>query len=255
VDLKARNSGPYRGSSKPLRFLIFNIKQTFYIGGRPHTVWFPPDAGGVTLGERAGLERRLSNNRPPVPVQREFAAGETILRMRVVTGDHLFVNRVRFNFRRPERGDIVVFETTGITGLAQDQFYIKRLVGLGGEEIQVGDDRHLIINRTNRLDAATPRFEFVYGFDPAKPPEDSHFSGHVNGKQADLHGHSSQLAPLFPNQDAVLNVPNGRLIVMGDNTMNSLDGRSWGTFDERKVIGNASFVYWPISKRFGWGFR
>jgi len=250
MEFKAKNSGVYRGSSKPWRLLIFTIKQTFYIGNQAHTVWFPPDGGGVTLGQRAGLEDSTGR-----PGSKQFNAGDEVMRLRVVSGDHLFVNRVKFNFRKPDRGDIIVFETTGIKGLQPDQFYIKRLIGLGGEEIQVGNDRHLIINETNRVDASTSHFEFVYGFDPSAPPKDSHFSGHVNGTVAAQYGYSRQLAPLFPNGDAVLKVDEGNLIVMGDNTLNSLDGRSWGTFDESKVIGNASFVYWPISDRFGWGFR
>ncbi|MCU0771518.1 MAG: signal peptidase I [Verrucomicrobia bacterium] len=250
LSLKAKSSGVYNGSTRPMRLLIFNIRQTFFIGGRAHTVWFPPDGGGATLGQRAGLEDMYGRS-----LGRYFNAGEEVMRLRVVSGDHLFVNRVQYNFQRPERGEIVVFETTGIQGLQQDQFYIKRLVGLGGEQIRIGNDRHLIINETNRLDAATPRFEFVYSFNPARPPADSQYSGHVNGDVGAAHGHSKQLAPLFPDENAVLTVPKGNLIVMGDNTMNSLDGRTWGTFDERKVIGNATFVYWPISKRFGWGFR
>ena len=249
MELKAKNSGIYSGSSKPMRFLIFTIKQTFFIGGQPHTVWFPPDGGGVTLGQRAGLEDHSRR-----PVAREFKAGDEVMRLRVVSGDHLFVNRVKFNFRKPDRGDIIVFETTGIQGLAQDQFYIKRLVGLGNEVIRMGNDRHLVVDGV-RLDATTPGFAFVYGFNPLDPPEDSHFSGHVNGAVAQKFGYSPQLAPLFPNESARLVVPEGNLIVMGDNTLNSLDGRSWGTFDERKVIGNAAFVYWPISTRFGWGFQ
>ncbi len=250
VSLRARTSGIYNGSSQPLRLLIFNIRQTFYIGGKAHTVWFPPDGGGATLGQRAGLEDFSRRS-----LARQFNAGEEVMRLRVVSGDHLFVNRVQYNFRKPRRGEIVVFETTGIQGLQQDQFYIKRLVGLGGERIQIGNDRHLVINETNRLDAATPRFEFVYSFNPKQPPADSEYSGHVNGAVAAAYGYSTHLAPLFPDDQSVIRVPKANLIVMGDNTLNSLDGRTWGTFDERKVIGNASFVYWPISKRFGWGFR
>ena len=249
MELTAKNAGVYNGSSKPLRLLIFTIKQTFFIGGKPHTVWFPPDGGGVTLGQRAGLEDTSGR-----PIQRQFNAGDEVMRLRVVSGDHLFVNRVKFNFRKPDRGDIIVFETTGIEGLVQDQFYIKRLVGLAGEQIRIGDDRHLIVDG-ERLDASTPGFEFVYGFNPSDPPRDSHFSGHVNGTVAAQYGFSRKLAPLFPDQDTGLRVPEGNLIVMGDNTLNSLDGRSWGTFDAHKVIGNAAFVYWPISDRFGWGFR
>jgi signal peptidase I len=40
---------------------------------------------------------------------------------------------------------------------------------------------------------------------------------------------------------------------MGDNTMNSSDSRFWGDFPGGQVIGKSFFVYWPITKRFGWG--
>lgn len=150
-----------------------------------------------------------------------------------------------YNFRPPERGEIIVFETKGIDNLPQDQFYIKRLVALGGERVQLGEDRHLIING-KRLDASTPHFENVYGFNPKEPPRDSHYSGHVN---------LPYLAPYFQDHpDGVMVAPN-HFMVMGDNTMNSLDSRAWGDFPASNVIGKAFFVYWPITDRFGWGNR
>jgi hypothetical protein len=50
-------------------------------------------------------------------------------------------------------------------------------------------------------------------------------------------------------------------MVMGDNTMNSLDSRAWGDFSEASVIGKSAFVYWPFLSqgqrpgRFGWSHR
>jgi Signal peptidase, peptidase S26 len=44
-------------------------------------------------------------------------------------------------------------------------------------------------------------------------------------------------------------------MVMGDNTVNSLDSRAWGYFPSDYVIGRSFFVYWPITERFGWGYR
>ena len=135
--------------------------------------------------------------------------------------------------------------------MPQDQFYIKRLVALGDENVQIGNDRHLIING-HRLDASTPHFANVYGFDPDQPPAESEYSGHLNEVVAEAAGRPG-LAPLFPNQDASYTVDADHYMVMGDNTVNSFDSRSWGEFPAGNVIGKSFFVYWPITDRFGWG--
>ena len=206
-------------------------------------MWFPPDYGGQTLEQRAGLRKGHF-----------YHQGEAIVKLLVNAGDHLFVDRLTYNFVPPSRGQIVVFETKGIPeerrvtsywNIPDDQFYIKRLVGLSGENIQVGDDRHLVIDG-KRLDATTPHFENVYGFDPKTGPHDSHFSGHVSAKT------SGQPIPLFKDGSTVYQVAEGNVMVMGDNTMNSLDSRFWGDFPATSIIGRAFSVYWPITDRFGW---
>jgi signal peptidase I len=138
-----------------------------------------------------------------------------------------------------------VFETTGISALPQDQFYIKRLVALGGERVQIGDDRHLVVNG-ERLDASTPHFENVYSFDPNQPARESQYSGHVK---------LAYLAPLFTDRAEGVSVSPDHFMVMGDNTLNSRDSRDWGDFPSKNVIGKSFFVYWPITDRFGWGHR
>jgi len=63
-----------------------------------------------------------------------------------------------------------------------------------------------------------------------------------------------KLTPLFQDERADYTVGPDRYIVMGDNTMNSLDSRYWGDFPATNVIGRSFFVYWPITDRFGWGY-
>ena len=246
VHVVAQNDGVLESVDAPFRILIFNIWQTLVVGGRTYTIWFPPDYGEQPLEMRAGLRIHSQS----------FHAGEDIVKIRVSAGDHLFVDRVSYNFRPPERGEIIVFATEGIQGLRQDQFYIKRLVALGNEKVQIGDDRHLIING-HRLDAATPHFEKVYNFDPHQPPRESLYSGHVNEKVLrDYYPNfPGTLAPLFPDASAAFQVQPDHYMVMGDNTMNSLDSRYWGDFPATNVIGKSFFVYWPITDRFGWGYH
>ncbi len=245
IRVVAQADGMVDSVSPPVKFLIFNIKQSLTIGGVEHTLWFPPDFGEQALVKRAGLDPT-----------RVYHAGDEVLKMKVSAGDHLFVDRLAFNFRKPKRGEIVVFETKGIDHpqMPQDQFYIKRLVVLPNEKVQIGDDRHLIING-ERLDAGTPHFERVYGFDPSQPPHESQFSGHVNGTVATKFGLYPNLAPNFPDAATVYDNDGERYMVMGDNTCNSFDSRAWGSFPAQNVIGKSFFVYWPLTDRFGWGNR
>ena len=224
-------------------FLIFNLWQTFSIGGVQQTMWFPPDFGEQPIEKRAGIF---------LDPEHIYHKGDDVFNMKVCAGDHLFVNRWSYNFRKPERGEIIVFLTKGIEGLPQDQFYIKRMVVKPGERVSIGDDRHLVING-QRLDASTPHFENVYGFNPNTPPRESQYSGHVNGTVDAKFGLIPNLAPLFPDAQTVFNNDTDSYMVMGDNTCNSLDSRTWGTLPAKNVIGKSFFVYWPITSRFGWG--
>jgi len=227
VHLKAEVDGEVEKIGKPTGFILFNLKQEIVIGGKVHTIWSPPDYGSQSLESRGGVR-----------VGQSFRKGDDVVKMRIVRGDHLFVDRLTYNFRRPTRGEIVVFATKHIQhpAVPQDQFYIKRLIGLSGERVEIRDDRHVWINGS-RLDANTPRFENVYSF--SAPPQDSHYSGHVN----------------FGYERFALDVPKNRLVVMGDNTVSSLDSRAWGSFPLEDVIGKSAFVYWPLSERFGWSHR
>ncbi len=248
IDLVAPEDGQLQSVSAPAHFLLFNLKQDYVFNNQSHTVWFPPD----DLFQRAGYQINSDGKivYSPDPL---IKAGRPIVRLKVVAGDHLFVDRVSYNFRHPRRGEIIVFETRGIGNdyatLPQDQFYIKRLVALPAERVQIGDDRHLNIDG-HRLDTNTPHFEKVYGFDPSQPPRESHYSGHLNGIYAP-YGDAMRFAPLFRNDNAVYNVRPGHYMVMGDNTLKSLDSRVWGDFPETNVIGKYFFVYWPFSTRFG----
>ncbi len=232
----ARADGPLQALEAPQTLLPFVKRQRLLVGDQWYTIWFPP----ADLGQMTGWQQGQT-----------FHQGEDILKLKVTAGDHLFVDRLTYNFRHPRRGEIIVFISSGIPLLIQDTYYIKRLIGLSGDHLRIGNDRHVVVNG-QRLDASTPHFDKVYNFGPI--PLIDHYSGHVNGVVGAQYSRA-ELAPLFPNETAENIVGPNRYLVMGDNTMNSFDSRAWGDFPRQKVIGKSFLVFWPFTSRLGWGSR
>jgi signal peptidase I len=253
----APQDGEVINAGQPEHFLRFFNKQTVFVRYRDGSdaaipLWFTPDPDqNYTFAQRIGLTDHL-----------QFRKGEPIIRFAETTGDHLFVDRLTYNFRHPKRGEIVVFKTKGIIHpqMRQDQFYIKRLIGLPGETVSIGEDRHVRING-RRLDNTTPHFANVYSFDPKIPARDHHLL-----KDQFYSGHtllSPERGGFLHAESETYIVPPHRYWVMGDNTYSSFDSRYWGTVPDENVIGRACFIYWPITSlvnppnqsRFGWAQR
>lgn len=251
----APEDGSFDAVEKPWPGTIFSLYQRIEFAGKWYTFMFPPDCGEERLDVRAGIT---------LDPGRIYKKGEAVINLRVHAGDHLFVDRLTYNFRAPERGEIVVFETKGIPEdqrdywqhIPPDEFYIKRLCGLSGETISLkqdyllsdtpqGNDQpvgHLIVDG-KPLSASTRHFENVYTFYGAKtgdtilPYKPDHYYGHWM---------TQRLAPGLEVQ-----IARGNSFMMGDNTMDSLDSRYWGDIPTSSIIGRSFFVYWPISSRFG----
>jgi signal peptidase I len=212
------------------------------------TFWFTPEDVGTGRDPFTTEQLEDGRGRYILYPHQTFRKGEPIVRLIDTTGDHLFVDRLTYNFRKPKRGEIIVFKTKGIEGLDQTQFYIKRLVGLPNEKLSICTyppterfPRHACING-KPLTANDPHFANVYSYDPNQPPQESHYSGHILEQRSRLQ-----------TPDDYIDIRPGHYAVFGDNTANSLDSRYWGDFPQENVIGRSWFVYWPIGPRFGWG--
>ena len=112
-----------------------------------------------------------------------------------------------YPFDPPERGDIVVFNPP----TESDKPYIKRIIGLPGDTIEVVGDTILI----NGEELPQP---FVHNLNP----EGTYFG------------------PVI--------VPENSLFVMGDNRPRSSDSRAIGAIDEDLVVGKAWLRVWPLSE-------
>lgn len=170
------------------------------------------------------------------PGQTWVKKGQVLAAGRVKLGDHIFVNKLRYHFQRPERGDIFVFSTREInySRIRPDSFYIKRLAGLPGEALQI-DPPYLVANGQR----VTEPFPFK------RMVEDANYHGYQ------LPRTDSSTPTVLGDPETVYRLKDDEYLPLGDNTGFSLDGRYFGAVRRTSVVGPAFAVYWPFGSRWG----
>jgi signal peptidase I len=157
----------------------------------------------------------------------QLKAGDPLFKGVAKAGDYILVNRMKYNFMRPSRGDIVVFDATDV---ARDAYYIKRLVGLPGETISL-DPKLLLVNGEQPTDS---RFDKIFDNDD--------YSGYVFARPG-----PNQPALIAGPEDSIV-LKNDEYLFFGDNTRNSLDGRYFGGVKQKRLLGSAFFVAMPFDR-------
>ena len=156
-------------------------------------------------------------------------------------GDHIFVDRFTYHFRKPHRGEVIVFDTSEIRDIpeaSRGKFYIKRLIGLPGDKIEI-DPPHVLVNDQILDDRRA--FQRIYS-------KENGYSGYI------LPGANDFFTPppkYLNSRNPVYYIPPDHLFVLGDNSKSSLDGRFWGSLPRHALVGRAVLVYWPFTRRFG----
>lgn len=186
-----------------------------------------------------------------------FEKGDKLAKGYLESGDHLFVDRTRYAFFEPKRGDVAVFTTKGIK--ADDgepfsgNFYIKRLVGLPGDELKIVD-RKLYVKLPGETEfklvdgSIHPGFERMYSMKGGYRGY-SHFPPQreiINGRFR-----SSKGSEYLRNNQETFTVPEGHYFMMGDNSEHSRDSRFFGPVPRKNLLGRACFVWWPFTRRWG----
>ena len=146
-------------------------------------------------------------------------------------GDHIFVDRFSYHFRKPRRGEVVVFDTESITDLppgSRGKFYIKRLIGLPNDRIRI-EPPHVLVNDQilDQREAFTRIYSLADGY---------------NGYVFAIPSYEYP-RPYIEDSRDVYPVPAHHLFVLGDNSRSSLDCRLTGLFD--LVVHGVPFVNEP----------
>lgn len=123
----------------------------------------------------------------------------------IATGDKVLTLKFPYFFSEPQRGDIVVFNPPEFVPNPKGVPFIKRLVGLPGNVVEVHDG---VLK--------------------------------VNGEAYKVNG-----IPVPSYDYGPVTVPDGKVFVLGDNRNKSFDSHVWGFVDEDSIIAKAWIVIWP----------
>ena len=124
-------------------------------------------------------------------------------------GDYLIVDEISYRFGEPQRGEVVVFKCPD----NPSQRYIKRIVGLPGERIEIEAGQVLIYqNGTNQV--------------------------------LDESGYLPEFLQTLGNIE--ISLDQDEYFVLGDNRSLSSDSRRWGSLPEENIIGRVILRAWPI---------
>lgn len=184
------------------------------------------------------------------------------MRSTLLEGDHLFVNKFVYGLRVPftgkrlfrmrpvRRGDVVVFRFPGggreAVHCGSDQRgkdFIKRVIGLPGDEVRVTDGN---VSVNGRRLAPEPYAQYVDPYRQPRvrapwPPEE--YQSVWESRQLDARTGDAVRDFFGP-----VRVPKGSYFMMGDNRDRSCDSRFWGPVPDGDIKGKAWMVYWPPSR-------
>jgi len=125
-------------------------------------------------------------------------------------GNYLIVDELSFRLRDPQRGEVIVFKYPN----NPSQRYIKRIIGLPGETIEVKDAKVVVFNQEG---------------------------GRILGE-------SEYLSPAIQTPgDIQISLAENEYFVLGDNRYASSDSRRWGALPREDIVGRVVLRAWPFT--------
>jgi signal peptidase I len=125
-------------------------------------------------------------------------------------GDYLIIDEISYRFQNPQRGEVIVFKYPN----DPSQRYIKRIIGLPGETVEIKDGIVVISNQ-----------------------KESHILDEADYLPLDI----------FTPGEILISLAEDEYFVLGDNRRASADSRRWGSLARKNIIGRVLLRAWPFT--------
>jgi len=142
-------------------------------------------------------------------------------------GNYLIVDEISYRFGEPKRGDVIIFKTPpkGLElqklPLTKTVYYIKRVIGLPGETVEINGDEVKIYNKENpEGEVLTEPYIYINKLLPSS----------------------------FSDIKLKITLKDGEYFVMGDNRHNSSDSRLWGIMPRENIVGKTYLRLFPFNE-------
>ncbi|PRO64733.1 signal peptidase I [Alkalicoccus urumqiensis] len=129
-------------------------------------------------------------------------------------GERIIVDKIGYELMEPDRFDLIIFHAD------EDSDYIKRIIGLPGDELYYEDDT-LYVN--------------------GAPVEEDFLEETRGGASTEVFTDDFTLENLTNEHT----VPEDHVFVLGDNRKNSIDSRQIGFVPMEEIVGRANMTFWP----------
>ncbi len=130
-------------------------------------------------------------------------------------GDRILAYKFFYGINNVKRGDVIIFKFP----LDPSKNYVKRAIGLPGDEIDVRDKKVYVNGKLSNEPYVIHKDSGI-----CKDPWHEYY---------------------IRDQYGPIKVPSDSLFMMGDNRDSSYDSRYWGFVPAENIIGEAFFLYWP----------
>jgi signal peptidase I len=127
--------------------------------------------------------------------------------------EYLVVDKISYRFHEPQRGDVIIFRYPKDTS----QYFIKRIIGLPGEKVQIVNGRAKVFNDQH------PEGSLID--EPYLPSNEITFG-----------------------KEDIVSLGSDEYYVMGDNRLASSDSRVWGILPKHDIIGHAWLRAFPLNE-------